>query len=110
MNKVAWLLATQRKPGAVEMAQRAKVLLPERAALLDTLALAHESKNQLPEAIRVQQKTVGRDPKDPMLKLSLAKLLICSQRQRGTRPPGDTTYRRLRRLRNQGPEPLGRLM
>ena len=76
MNNVAWLLATQRKPGAVEMAQRANVLLPERAALLDTLALAHESENQLPEAIRVQQKAVGLDPKDPMLKLSLAKLLI----------------------------------
>ena len=72
----AWLLATQRKPGAVEMAQRANVLLPERAALLGTLALAHESENQLPEAIRVQQKAVGLDPKDPMLKLSLAKLLI----------------------------------
>ena len=76
MNNVAWLLATQRKPGAVEMAQRANVLLPERAALLDTLALAHESENQLPEAIRVQQKAVGLDPKDPMLKLRLAKLLI----------------------------------
>ena len=76
MNNIAWLLASQHKAGAVEMAQRANALLPERAALLDTLALAHESENQLPEAIEVQRKAVGLDPKDPMLKLRLARLLV----------------------------------
>ena len=76
LNNVAWLLATQRKPGAVEMAQQAIALLPERAALLDTLAMAQESENQLSQAIRTQQKAVTLDPKDPMLKLRLAKFLI----------------------------------
>ena len=76
MNNVAWLLATQRKPGAVAMAQQANALLPERAPLLDTLSLAHESENQLTNAIEAQKKAVGLDPKDPMLKLRLAKLLV----------------------------------
>lgn len=76
MNNIAWLLATQRKPGAVEMAQQATGLLPERAQLMDTLALAHESENQLPKAIEVQKKAVELDPGDPMLKLRLARLHI----------------------------------
>ncbi len=76
LNNVSWLLAAQGKPGAVEMAQRAIALLPERAALLDTLAFALESENQLPQAIQTQQKAVALEPKDPMLKLRLAKLLI----------------------------------
>ena len=76
MNNIAWLLATQRKPGAVEMAQQANGLLPERAQLMDTLALAHESENQLPKAVEVQKKAVELDPRDPMLKLRLARLHI----------------------------------
>lgn len=76
INNVAWLLATQRKPGATAMAERAVALLPERAALLDTLALALEVENQLPKAVETQRRAVQLDPKDPTLRLRLAQLLI----------------------------------
>ena len=76
LNNVAWLLATQRKPGAVATAEQANALLPERAQLLDTLALAQESENQLPKAIETMKRAVELDLKDPMLKLRLARLFI----------------------------------
>jgi cellulose synthase operon protein C len=75
MNNVAWLLASQRKPGAVEMAERAVALLPERAALLDTLAFAQEADNKLDLAVITQQRAVQLEPKAPGLRLHLAQLL-----------------------------------
>lgn len=76
MNNVAWLMATQRKPGAVAMAEQANALLPERAPLLDTLALALEAENQLPKAVEVQKRAAELDPKNPQLRLRLAQLQI----------------------------------
>ena len=76
LNNVAWLLATQRKPGATALAEQANALLPERAPLLDTLALAQEAENQLPKAILTLQRAVELAPKDPMLRLRLARLLV----------------------------------
>lgn len=76
LNNIAWLMATQREPGAVAMAERAGALLPDRPALLDTFALALDSENQLPKAIEVQRRAVSLDAKDPKLRLGLARLLI----------------------------------
>ena len=76
LNNIAWLLASQRKPGATALAEQANALMPERAPLLDTLALAQEADNRLPEAIKTQQRAVDLDPKDGMLRLRLARLLV----------------------------------
>ncbi|MCU0966083.1 MAG: PEP-CTERM system TPR-repeat protein PrsT, partial [Burkholderiaceae bacterium] len=38
MNNVAWMLAQQRRPGALPLAKKANELLPNRAPLMDTLA------------------------------------------------------------------------
>jgi cellulose synthase operon protein C len=75
MNNIAWLLASQRKPGAVEMAEKANALLPERAALLDTLAFAQEAENRLDLAVVTQQRAVALEPRAPELRLRLAQLL-----------------------------------
>ena len=40
MNNIAWLLASQCKPGPIAQAEQANALLPNRASSLDTLALA----------------------------------------------------------------------
>ncbi len=76
MNNVAWLLAKQGKPGAVAMAEKANVLLPNRAPIVDTLASALEAENQLPKAIEAQKRAVALEPKDPGMSLRLAKLYI----------------------------------
>ncbi len=75
LNNIAWLLATQRKVGGVVMAEKANALSPGRSDLLDTWAFALESENQLPKAVETQRKAVAIDPKEPMLRLRLARLL-----------------------------------
>ena len=85
MNNIAWLMITQGKPGATLMAEQANALLPERAALLDTLALALEADNQLPKAVETQKRAVALDPKDAMLRLRLAKLYLKQGDRSGAR-------------------------
>jgi putative PEP-CTERM system TPR-repeat lipoprotein len=82
MNNIAWLLATQKKEGAVAMARRAIELAPGRAPLLDTLALALATEGQLPQALEAQRQALAQAPADPALKLTLAKLYI----QTGDKP------------------------
>lgn len=74
MNNIAFLLAVQKKPGAVAMAERALAILPDRASLLDTLATALEAEDQLAKAIEAQKRAAELDPRDPMLRLRLAQL------------------------------------
>jgi putative PEP-CTERM system TPR-repeat lipoprotein len=76
MNNIAWLMATQRKPGAVAMAEGALALAPDRASLLDTLALAQETENQSAKALETQKRAVALDLKSPALRVHLARLLI----------------------------------
>lgn len=78
INNVAWLMVKQNKPGALELAQKANDLLPGRAPIMDTLAQALAAGNQLPKALEIQKSAVSRNPGDPSLKLTLAKLLIQS--------------------------------
>ena len=58
------------------MAQKANELLPDRAPLVDTLSLALEAENKLPEAIEAQKRAIALEPRDPGLALRLAKLYI----------------------------------
>jgi len=78
MNNVAWLLAQQGKPGAVAMAEKANALLPDRAALVDTLAVALEAEKQIPKAIEAQVRALRLQPNDPNMTLRLGKLYIKS--------------------------------
>ena len=95
MNNVAWLLIKQNKPGAMALATQANEVLPGRAPLMDTLAMALAADGKLPKAIDMQKAAIARSPSDPSLKLSLAKLLIKS---------GDKPYARaeLEELAKQG--------
>ena len=38
LNNVAWLMAQQKKPGALPLAEKANKLMPDQPALMDTLA------------------------------------------------------------------------
>lgn len=76
MNNVAWLLLQQSKPGALEMAERADALAPNRAPVLDTLAAALAASGKLPDAIKTQRRAVAASPQDPHLRLRLAGYLI----------------------------------
>jgi cellulose synthase operon protein C len=74
LNNLAWVLATQRKPGAVDLAQRALANGRESAAMLDTLALALAADGQLGRALDAQRRAVAAAPQELNLRLNLARL------------------------------------
>lgn len=76
MNNIAWLLHQQSKPGALDMANKANSLLPNRAPILDTLASILAASGKVPQAIAAQRKAIANSPQDPNLKLNLARYLI----------------------------------
>lgn len=76
LNNVAYLMVRQNKPGALDFAVRATRLMPNQAALLDTLALAQEAENQVREAVETQKRAVALAPDDANLRLNLARLLV----------------------------------
>lgn len=76
MNNLAWLMLQQSKPGALEMAEKANLTLPNRAPILDTLATIQAASGQLKEAVATQQKAVAAAPGDPGLKLALARHMV----------------------------------
>ena len=76
LNNVAWLMAQQKRPGAVAMAERADKAAPNQAPILDTLALALAAESQLPRALEVQKKAVELAPDAPSFRLNLAKLQL----------------------------------
>jgi len=76
MNNIAWLLAKQRKPGALAMAENALRVQPDNPSLLDTLALAQDADNKTAKALETQKRAVELRPKDGAMRLRLAQLLI----------------------------------
>jgi putative PEP-CTERM system TPR-repeat lipoprotein len=76
MNNIAWLLLTQGKPGALEMARKASQLLPNRAPILDTLAAAMAAENDFAGAAAVQRAAVKNAKADPFMRLALARYLV----------------------------------
>lgn len=75
MNNTAWLLHKQGKPGALSMAERANAMLPNRAPILDTLAAIQAAAGEIGKAVETQRIAVRVEPRDPELKLRLARYL-----------------------------------
>lgn len=76
LNNLAWVLARQGKPGAVEPARQALLLRPRTPTLMDTLAFALASEKQYDEAIKVQKDAIALSPDTPALKLTLARIYV----------------------------------
>ena len=78
LNNLAFVTATQKKPGAVAMAEKALQRAPKMAAVMDTLAFALAAEQNLPRAVVVQKQAVAAAPEAYQFRLQLAKLLIQS--------------------------------
>jgi len=76
LNNIAWLMVRQGKEGALQFAEQANQLMPDRPPLMDTLASALAAAGQLPKAIDVQKRALERAPDDAAMRLNLAKLYI----------------------------------
>lgn len=85
LNNVAWIMATQKKPGSVVMAEKAVSLLPDRPAILDTLALAQAAEGQPAKGVETMRQALRLDEKNPSLRFNLAKLLIQSGDKAGAK-------------------------
>lgn len=75
-NNLAWVLVQQGKPGAVDFARRASELLPDNAAVLDTLGLALAAEKRWKEAVQTQQRAADLAPSLGDFRLRLAKYQI----------------------------------
>ncbi len=76
LNNLAWVLATQGKPGAVGFAQRAVDQAPKQPAILDTLATALAAEKDIPKALEVSKQAVDMAPGDMALRLNLARIAL----------------------------------
>ena len=74
MNNVAWLMAQQKRTGALALAERANELLPNRPPLMDTLAYALALEKQAQRAIELQRRAIALAPESHGLRLTLAKI------------------------------------
>ncbi|MBT9456503.1 MAG: PEP-CTERM system TPR-repeat protein PrsT [Burkholderiaceae bacterium] len=78
LNNLAYLLVKQGKPGAVPLAEKAVKLAPDRAALMDTLALSYADAKDLSKALALQTKVVALAPDVPDYRLGLARMQVQS--------------------------------
>ena len=76
LNNLAWVLAVRGKPGGVAYAQKAVDLMPGRASLIDTLAMALAAEKQFDKALATQKQAVELSPEDNGLHLNLAKIAL----------------------------------
>ncbi len=76
LNNMAWLLSTQKKPGALDYAQKALALAPEQPAVMDTYASALAAEGQAKQALEMQRKVVQQAPDMPAYRLALARYLL----------------------------------
>jgi putative PEP-CTERM system TPR-repeat lipoprotein len=76
LNNLAWVLAVRGKPGSVAYAQKAVDMMPDKAALIDTLAMALASEKQFDKALAAQKRAVELSPDDNGLHLNLARIAL----------------------------------
>ena len=94
LNNLAYVMAMQKKPGSVAMAEKALALSSDAPALMDTLAFCLAAEGQLPRALEVQAKVVAAAPDAAQFRLQLAKLHL----QAGDKPSARTELGTLAKL------------
>ncbi len=76
LNNLALVLHKQRKPGALELAEKAATLAPAQPNVLDTLAQVYAADKQVDKAVATQRKAVDNAPDAGGLRLHLARLYL----------------------------------
>ena len=75
-NNLAWVTDKLNKEGAVSYAEKANTLAPNQPAFMDTLAMLLSAKGDYPKAAEIENNALALQPRNPTLKLSLAKIHI----------------------------------
>lgn len=93
LNNLAWLLAAQNKPAALDYASRALKLQPESVPVLDTYAQALAAAGKLSEAVKQAEQVVRRQPDAAGLQLTLARLQARAGQSEAARKTSDEALR-----------------
>ena len=76
LNNLAMVRLQLKQPGARGLAERAVAAAPQNADLLDTLAQAQAAEGQFDAAANTQRAAVAAAPQTPVLRLTLARILL----------------------------------
>lgn len=76
LNNVAYVMALQKKDGAIGLAKRANALAPNRPAIMDTLALTLAAAGKMQESLDLQVQVVTLAPEVPEYRFTLAQMLV----------------------------------
>lgn len=93
MNNLAWVLLAEKKPEALQVAERANALAPNQPVLMDTLAQVLAGQGQLPRALDVQRKALELAPDAHDLRLRMARYLVDHGDKAAARSELDTLSR-----------------
>jgi putative PEP-CTERM system TPR-repeat lipoprotein len=76
LNNLAWVAMETKDPAAVGHAEKAYAIAPENAAVLDTYGWLLLQKGEVKRSVDLLTKAVSRDPKNPDMRLHLARALV----------------------------------
>ncbi len=76
MNNLAWVMAQNKDPKAIDLAEKAYKLAPDQPSIADTLGTLLVAKGDTERGLELMRKASSLAPKDPGIKLNLAKALI----------------------------------
>jgi putative PEP-CTERM system TPR-repeat lipoprotein len=78
LNNLAWAAAESKDPDAIGYAEKAYALAPQSAAVLDTYGWLLLQKGEAKRAVELLTAAVNGAPKNPEMRLHLAKALIAA--------------------------------
>ena len=85
LNNLAWLLNEQGNPEARDLAERAYNLAPLNASVVDTLGTVAMTQGDTARAQALLRQATNLSPRDPRLRINLARALVKSGDKAGAR-------------------------
>jgi putative PEP-CTERM system TPR-repeat lipoprotein len=76
LNNLAWVMAKNKDPKALELAEKAYKLAPEQANIIDTLGSLLVDKGHLDRGVELLKKAYSLAPNNPMIQFNLANALV----------------------------------
>jgi putative PEP-CTERM system TPR-repeat lipoprotein len=76
LNNLAWVMAQNKDPKAIEVAEKAHGLAPDQANIADTLGALLVDKGNLVRGIELLKKARSLAPNNPMIQFNLASALV----------------------------------
>ena len=76
LNNLAWVSAQNKDPKAIEYAERANTLVPDRPEYMDTLGVLLAEKGDTAQGVALLKKALALAPQRAAIRLNLARALI----------------------------------